>query len=115
MGSNIFLAACIELVITTIFEISEDEVAWFIPHLIAKSLASIILKFTMWWSILTIGLSWIWTWVMEVATLFLILVFIMISAWVGFSKEEIAKLSNWQKQEERLFSLHLLKKLKKKD
>jgi len=53
---NIFLAACIELVIMTIFDIPIELVAWFIPYLMAKSLASVLLTLTVWWSVLTTGL-----------------------------------------------------------
>ena len=55
-----------------------------------------------------------YTWAMDVATLFLTLVFVMISAWEGFSNKERARLSNWQEWEDRLSLLHLLKEWKEK-
>ena len=47
-GSKIFLAACIESVIIMIQLTWERYVAWIIPHLIAKSLASIDVTLTTW-------------------------------------------------------------------
>ena len=56
---KILLAKWIKLVIIMIFEIPWELVAWFILHLMAKSLVSILVTFTMWCQVLTIGLSWI--------------------------------------------------------
>ena len=93
-GSNIFFAVWIKLVTTMIFDIPVELVAWFILHLIVKSLASVLLMFTTWWRVLMTGLLQMWTWAIDVATLFLILVLVMTSVWEGFSDEVIAKLSN---------------------
>ena len=45
-------------------------VAWIIPHLIVKSLAFVDMTLTVWYTVLMIGLSWLWMWDMEVATWF---------------------------------------------
>ena len=114
VGSNIFFAAWIESVMTKIFDIPEDMIAWFIPHLMANSLTSVLLMFTMWWRVLTTGLLRMYICTIDVVTLFLTLASVMTSRWEEFSNEERARLSSWQEQEKRLFLFHLLKEWKEK-
>ena len=72
--SKIFWAAWIELVTMIIWEMSGNWVAWLILHLIANNSTSVMIILIAWWSVFLIGLEQEWTWVMEVVTLFLILV-----------------------------------------
>ena len=72
--SKILWAAWIELVTMIIWEMSGNWVAWLILHLIANNSTSVMIILIAWWSVFLIGLEQEWTWVMEVVTLFLILV-----------------------------------------
>ena len=56
--------------------------AWLIPHLMAKSLASVVVTLTTWWIIFITSLSCEWMCKIKVVTLFLILALdIMIEEW----------------------------------
>ena len=99
--------------ITTILNILSIFVAWLIPHLIAKSSAFVLITFVTWYSILIIGLLWIWIWEMDIATLFLTLASVITRAWVETSNNSIANLSSFWIQSFRLF-LHLLTGWKEK-
>ena len=48
-------------------------VAWMMPHLIAKSSASIDVTLTTWCIVFMTGLLWLWMWDIDVATWFLML------------------------------------------
>ena len=83
-----------ESMMMMIFDILSEIVAWFIPYLIAKSLAFVLVTFIMWWSVLITGLLWMWIWGMEVAVLFLTLVSLMTRACDGVLGDSIVRLSN---------------------
>ena len=70
---KIFLAACKKSITITMYLMSEILIAWFIPHLIVKSSASVIVMFTVWWIVLMISLLCEWICDIEVAILFLML------------------------------------------
>ena len=67
---------------TIILNILLVFVAWLIPHLITKSSASVLVIFVAWYSVLIIGLLWIWILEIDVATLFLTLALVITRAWV---------------------------------
>ena len=78
--SKMRFTECIELVITTIFEILSLLHAWLIPHLIANNSASELVTNTVWWTVLMRGeLAWC-TCAIEVAMLSLILVLVTMRA-----------------------------------
>ena len=56
--SNIHLAACSESMMITMQLMLANWVAWLMPHLIAKSLASVDVILTAWWRVLITGLLW---------------------------------------------------------
>ena len=86
-------AECIELVITTIFEMLSLLYAWLIPHLIANSSASELVTNTVWWTVLMRGeLAWC-TCTTEVAMLSLILASVTTRADEGMEIER-TKLSS---------------------
>ena len=81
--SKIFIAACKESAIWLVLGIL---MAWLIPHLFVKSLASVVVTLTTWWTILVTGLLCEWMCAIEVATLFLILVRVIRSISNGIVK-----------------------------
>lgn len=72
-GINVFLATWIVFMMTMMQETSCVWTAWLIPHLMVNDSASVGVMSTTWWSIFFKGLLKEWIWVIEVATLFLIL------------------------------------------
>ena len=112
--SKIFLAIWIESVTTMILEMSLRLVAWLILHLMVNSSASVLVMFIAWWSILTIGLLWIWMCEMEVAILFLMLASMITSTLDGVLEDSRAKLSSCWLYNLRFWLLYLLNKQKEK-
>ena len=90
--SNIFLAAWMELVIIMILETFFLLEAWLIPHLIAKSSASVLVTKVMWWRVLISELLAIYMCKMDVAMLFLILASITTMAVDGEVNDSITML-----------------------
>ena len=70
---KIFLTPYKKSVTMTIHLMLGIPTAWLILHLIAKSLASIVVIFTIWWIVLMISLLCKWICNIEIATLFLML------------------------------------------
>ena len=108
--SKIFFAAWIEFVMTMILDISCEQTAWMIPHLMTKNSASELVTLIVWWRVLTIGLLWTWIWAINTVTLFLMLVFIITSALVRELEDSIAKASSCWMYFSKVQSLHLLNK-----
>ena len=105
--SKIFFAAWIESVTTTIFEIPGKLMAWLMPHLMAKSSASVEVTLVAWWIVLMTGLSWTWIYAMEVVTLFLIPISKMMRVCEWFNEYVIAMSLSLLEQSSRLLSLCL--------
>ena len=87
------------------------HVAWLIPHLMVNSSASVLVILIAWWIVLMSSLSWVCMWVIDVATLFLMLTWDAIMATNKDEKDsKTISLSNWV---HNLSSFFLLNKLKK--
>ena len=99
---------------TMIFEIPEELVAWLIPYLMANNLAFILVILTTWWSVLVIGLLWMWIYNINIAMLFLTLVSVMTKAWEWLFEDSIANLLSLWTWDLRLSLLHLLNEWKEK-
>ena len=97
-----------------IFEIPEELVAWLIPYLMANNLAFILVILTTWWSVLVIGLLWMWIYNINIAMLFLTLVSVMTKAWEWLFEDSIANLLSLWTWDLRLSLLHLLNEWKEK-
>jgi len=106
---KIFLAAWMELVTMIILEISSQFEAWFIPHLIVKSSASLLVTKTVWWRVLINGLLNVCICKMDVAMLFLILASIIMMAVDGELDDSITMLSSWRHILSFFSLLHRLK------
>ena len=65
-------------------------VAWLMLYLIAISSALVLMTFRVWWKVFMIGLSLMWMWAIDVATLFLMLASDMISTVEKDSNDLIA-------------------------
>ena len=93
-----------------ILEILLMHIAWLIPYLMANSSVSMLVMLTAWWIVLISSLSWVWMWVIDVATLFLMLAS---DAMMAIDKDEenskTILLSNWAHD---LLSFSWLNKLK---
>ena len=111
-GSKIFLAIWVELVMMMILEMSLWFEAWLIPYLIAKSSALVLVMWTMWWTVLVIGLSWMCICDINVATSFLILVSMTTMVVEEELDASMTILSSWWAQ--ALLSFCLLCKLNTK-
>ena len=88
--------------------------AWLIPHLIAKSSASVLVTKEAWWTVLIIG--WLNEWIcnMEVAISFLILASVITRAvWCLEKQQRVTSSSSWSWVLLWFFSF-LLTKLKEK-
>jgi len=113
-NSKILFAAWIESVTTMILEISLLLVAWLMPHLIVKSSASVLVTFRVWWRVFVIGLSRMWICEIEVATLFLMLASVIMSAEEGESEDSRANLSSYWMWDLMFWLVHLLNRWKEK-
>ena len=80
----------------------------------ANNSAFILMIFTTWCNVLTMALLQIWMWVIDVATLFFMLVLITMRVQDGSLDNTIAKLSSIYVWDMRLLLLHLLKEWKEK-
>ena len=69
--SNIFLATCMESVITTMYLMLVSWVVWFKLYLITNNSASVEVMLMAWWIVLTTEVLWTWIWAMDIATWFL--------------------------------------------
>ena len=67
--------------------------AWLIPHLMEKSLASVVVILTIWWMVLMTCLFWMWMWAIDVAMWFLMLASVTTRAIKESSEEVRAMLS----------------------
>ena len=76
-----------ESVTTMILETFSLLYAWLIPHLMAKSSASVLVMKAAWWTVLIKGWSHMWTCDTDVAMLFLMLVSVMMIAVCGEENE----------------------------
>ena len=77
--SNILLAAWIESVTTMTLETLLMEHAWLIPHLIAKSSASVLVTKEAWWTVLISGRLAEWMCKIDVAISFLMLALVIMT------------------------------------
>ena len=79
-----------------ILEILLMHVVWLIPHLMVNSSASVLVMLIAWWIVLMSGLSWVCMWAINIATLFLVLIW---DAMIATDKDEknskTISLSNW--------------------
>ena len=108
--SNIFLAAWMELVMTMILEMFSLLQAWLIPHLIAKSSASVLVTKAAWWTVLTKGWSCMWICETEVVMSFLMLALDATIAMCGDKEDWIVISSSCWEHDNSFFAL--LTKLK---
>ena len=70
--------------------------AWLIPHLIAKSSASVLVTKEAWWTVLIIGRLNEWICNMEVAISFLILASVITRAvWCSEEQQRVTSSSSW--------------------
>ena len=101
-----------ESVTTTIFDTLGMAQAWLMPHLIAKSSASVDVTKEAWWTVLTNGRLWEWMCDIEVAISFLMLASVTTrAAWESEERRRTISSSSWP---HKLFELSdfLVAKLK---
>ena len=107
---KIFFATWIKSMTTMIFKILCRWVAWLIPYLMVKNSVLVLVMLLVWWSVLIIGLLWIYTCAIEKAMLFLTLASITMRAFDRVFDDLMARLSSCWICNLKCWSLLLLNK-----